>query len=212
MTSPEKPAPRPAASFLLWDMAGTLIPYDPVSGRPGPLPGCDEFLPELRRDFRMVVTTGDGTASARDYLAGCDILPYLEGVFGDLNHPVGKPYGQILRELGGDPETSLAIGDRLRADVPSDTGEIVTLLINQDGEVASAGMVAFMTHILKKQGGTFPQAFRLLATGAAPDPERAGPAGGGAVTAAWKRNDGFEYRLWEFEHPALEGPRLVLAI
>ena len=212
MTSPEQPAHSPATSFLLWDMAGTLIPYDPVSGRPGPLPGCDEFLPELGRDFRMVVTTGDGTATARAYLAGCDILPHMEQVFGDLNRPVGKPYGEILHELGGDPGTSLAIGDRLRADVPADSDQVVTLLINQEGGVANAGMVAFMTHILKKQSGTFPQAFRMLTAGAAVDSERVGPAAGGQVTAAWKRNDGFEYRLWEFEHPALRGSRLIIVI
>ena len=212
MAAADLPAHDPAKSFLLWDMAGTLVPYDPVSGRPHPLPGCDEFLPELGRDFRMVVTTGDGTASARAYLGDCEILPHMEQVFGDLAHPVGKPYGEILKQLGGDPGTSLAIGDRLRADVPADTAEVVTLLINQEGAVANAGMVAFMTHILKKQSGTFPQAFRLLASAAAPDPEPVGPTAGGAVTAAWTRNDGFEYRLWEFEHEALEGPRLVILI
>ena len=42
-----------------------------------------DYLPELARDFRMVVTTGDGTASARAYPADCDILPHMEGVFGD---------------------------------------------------------------------------------------------------------------------------------
>lgn len=198
--------------FLLWDMAGTLIPYDPVSGRPLPLPGCDEYLPELGRDFRMVVTTGDGTASARAYLAGCDILPHMENVFGDLSYPVGKPYGEILRQLDGDPGSSLAIGDRLRADIPADTDQVVTLLINQAGDVINAGMVAFMTHILRKQGGTFTQAFDLLTANAVPDPEPAGPAGGGTVRQAWKRNDGFGYGLWIFEHAALEGERRVIVI
>ena len=44
---------------MFWDLAGTLIPYDNVTGRPGPLPGCGDFLPELARDFRLVVTTGE---------------------------------------------------------------------------------------------------------------------------------------------------------
>ena len=47
---PAAPDPTPTGpngrSALLWDMAGTLIPYDPVTGRPGALPGCAEFLPE----------------------------------------------------------------------------------------------------------------------------------------------------------------------
>jgi len=212
MTLADKQDSNTARGFLLWDMAGTLIPYDPVSGRPLPLPGCDEYLPELARHFRMVVTTGDGTASARAYLKGCEILPHMENVFGDLSYPVGKPYGEILRHLDGNPGASLAIGDRLRADIPADTDEVVTLLINQDGNVGNAGMVAFMTHILRKQSGTFLEAFRLLAANAAPDPERVGSAGGGMVKEAWKRNDGFEYGLWIFEHAALEGERLIIVI
>jgi len=204
--------PSPTESVLLWDMAGTLIPYDPVSGRPLPLPGCDDFLPELSRDFRMVVTTGDGTASARAYLGSCEILPHMEAVFGDLTHPVGKPYGEILRQIGGNPTASLAIGDRLRADIPADTDQVVTLLINQEGNLANAGMVAFMTHILRKQSANFPEAFRLLAANAAPDPEREGPAGGGVVSRAWKRHDGFQYLLWDYQHASLEGDRLVIVI
>jgi len=197
---------------MLWDMAGTLIPYDPVTGRPLPLPGFEEYLPELARDFRLVVTTGDGSASARDFLAAFEILPHMEQVFGDLSNPVGKPYGEILRQIGGHPDLSLAVGDRLRADVPADTDQVVTILINQDGDLINAGMIAFMTHILRKQSGTFPQAFRLLAGNAMPDPDRVGPAGGGEITGAWKRNDGFEYGLWIFRHSALEGERLIIVI
>jgi len=212
MTPQETTGTNAGDAVLLWDMAGTLIPYDPVSGRPGPLPGCDDFLPELSRDFRMVVTTGDGTASARAYLGSCEILPHMEAVFGDLTHPVGKPYGEILRQIGGNPTASLAIGDRLRADIPADTDQVVTLLINQDGEVANAGMVAFMTHILRKQSGNFIEAFGLLAANAAPDSECVGPAGGGNVSKAWQRNDGFKYRLWTFQHSALQGDRLIIVI
>ena len=56
----------------------------------------------------------------------------MEAVFGDLIYPVGKPYGEILRQLGGLADRSLAVCDRLRADIPADTDEVVTILINQD--------------------------------------------------------------------------------
>lgn len=204
--------PDNRSAVMLWDMAGTLIPYDPVTGRPLPLPGCDDFLPEMARRFRLVVTTGDSTASARHLLAIYEILPHLEQVFGDLASPVGKPYGEILRQLGGQPDRSLAVGDRLRADIPADTDRVVTILINQDGDLVNAGMVSFMTHILKKQSECFPEAFRLLAAGAAPDPESVGPTRGGEITEAWRRNDGFDYRLMIFRHSALAGERLVIAI
>jgi len=199
-------------SFMFWDMAGTLIPYDPMTGRPLPLPGCQDFLPEMARNFRLVVTTGDGTASARGFLSGFEILQYMEQVFGDLNHPVGKPYGEICRKLGGKPDKSLAVGDRLRADIPADTDQVVTILINQDGGIVNAGMVSFMTHILMKQSACFPEAFRLLAANAAPDPESVGSAGGGEITEAWRRNDGFDYRLQVYRHSALAGERLIIVI
>ena len=88
----------------------------------------------------------------------------------------------------------------------------MTLLINQNGDIASAGMVAYMTHILKKQSDNFIQSFGLLAANAAPDPDSVGPVGGGHVSQAWVRNDGFHYRLWIFQHDALEGDRLILVI
>ena len=80
--------PENRTAVMMWDMAGTLIPYDPVTGRPQPLPGCDQYLPELARHFRLVVTTGDGSASARGFLAGFEILPHMEQVFGDLSRTV----------------------------------------------------------------------------------------------------------------------------
>jgi hypothetical protein len=199
-------------AVMFWDLAGTLIPYDTVTGRPLPLPGCDDFLPEMARHFRLVVTTGDGTASARSYLANFEILPYLEQVFGDLTYPVGKPYGEILRQLGGRPDRSLAVGDRLRADIPADTDQVVTILINQEGDIINAGMVSFMTLILRKQSECFPEAFRLLTVGAATDPEPVGSAWGGEVTEAWRRNDGFDYRLLVYRHSALAGERLIIVI
>ncbi len=51
--------------IIMWDMAGTLIPFDPSTGRPRLLPGCEDFLPELAREFRMVCTTGDSTDRMR---------------------------------------------------------------------------------------------------------------------------------------------------
>ncbi len=199
-------------SFMLWDMAGTLIPYDPITGRPIALPGCQDFLPEMARNFRMVVTTGDGTASARGFLSGFEILQHMEQVFGDLAFPVGKPYGEILRQLGGKPDQSLAVGDRLRADIPADTDQVVTILINQDGNIINAGMVSFMTHILKKQSACFPEAFRLLTVNSAPDPESVGSAWGGEIIEAWRRNDGFDYGLQVYRHSALVGERLIIVI
>jgi hypothetical protein len=205
-------SPENRTAVMMWDMAGTLIPYDPVTGRPQPLPGCDQYLPELARHFRLVVTTGDGSASARGFLAGFEILPHLEQVFGDLGNPVGKPYGEVLRVLGGRPENSLAVGDRLRADIPADTDQVVTILVNQDGDIINAGMVSFMVHLLRKQSDNFPQAFHLLAANAAPDPDPVGSAWGGEVTRAWRRNDGFEYRLVVYRHSALDGDRLIIII
>jgi hypothetical protein len=210
----DPPAAQPESqdAVLFWDLAGTLVSYDAVTGRPGPLPGCDEFLPEISRQFRQVVTTGDGTASARGVLANFEILPHLEAVYGDLLNPVGKPYGEILRELQGRPECSLAVGDRMRADIPADTDQVVTLLINQDGDVVNAGMVHFMTHILRKQSLVFPEAFRLLTAAATPDPEKTGPVWGGEIVEAWRRNDGFDYQLKVFRHSVLAGDRLVIVI
>jgi hypothetical protein len=197
---------------MFWDLAGTLIPYDTVTGRPLPLPGCDEFLPEIARYFRMVVTTGDGTASARGALANFEILPHMEAVYGDLIYPVGKPYGEILRQLKGQADRSLAVGDRLRSDIAADTDQVVTIIINQGGDIINAGMVAFMTHILRKQSEVFPEAFRLLTAAAAPDPEPVGSAWGGEITEAWRRNDGFDYRLLVYRHAALAGDRLIIVI
>ena len=154
--------PGPAQAFLLWDMAGTLIPFDPLTGAPGLLPEADQFLGELGESFRQVVTTGDMTASARNLLTGFGIGNHFERVFGDLFAPVGKPYGAILGQLQGDPSRSLAIGDRLRADIACDTDQVVTLLINQDGDTVTAGLVAHTIGRLRRLAGTFPQAWATL--------------------------------------------------
>ena len=200
-------------SIIMWDMAGTLVPFDTTTGKPRCLPGCEDFLPELGRDFRMVCTTGDSTAGARGLLDNFDILPHLETIFGDLNQPVGKPYGEILRQIDGDPLHSIAVGDRLRADIASDTDKVITILINQGGELNNAGMVSYMLHVLNRQSADdFPTAFRHLTITATIDKDAVGDIAGGRITAAWRRNDGFAYRLWIFEHDNLEGERLVIAL
>ncbi len=197
--------------FIMWDMAGTLIPFDTVTGHPRSLPGCEDFLPELGRDFRMICTTGDSPAGARSLLDSFDILPHLENIFGDLNQPFGKPYKAILQQIEGIPAQSIAVGDRLRADIASDTDEVVTILINQSGEINSAGMVSYMLHVLKRQAAPdYPTAFRHLTITATIDKDSVGEFAGGRITSAWRRNDGFDYRLLVFEHDALVGERMVI--
>jgi len=199
--------------FILWDMAGTLISFDPKTSNHCALPGCADFLPELSRDFRLLCTTGDRTASARELLDNYDILPYLESIYGGLNQPVGKPYGDILRQLEGSPPHSIGVGDRLVADIACDTDHVVSILINQGSELDSAGKVSYMIHVLNRQSADdYPTAFRHLTINAARDESAIGPAAGGQITAAWKRHDGFDYRLWVFEHEDLEGERLVIVL
>ncbi len=195
---------------LLWDMAGTLLPFDPISGKVSALPGSEEFLPELGKDFRLLVTTGDDTASARSLLTSFELLGHFEMVFGNLFTPMGKPYGEILRKTGGQGPYSLAIGDRFRADLPADTDQVVTIMVNQDHEVIHAGMISFLISILQKNGETFPEAFRNLSEKAEAAPEQLGPLHGGQVTAAWTCHTGFQFRMLEFQHALLDGKRLVI--
>ncbi len=204
--------PGPAQAFLLWDMAGTLIPFDPLTGAPGLLPEADQFLGELGESFRQVVTTGDMTASARNLLTGFGIGNHFERVFGDLFAPVGKPYGAILGQLQGDPSRSLAIGDRLRADIACDTDQVVTLLINQDGDTVTAGLVAHTIGRLRRLAGTFPQAWATLWETAQPAEELAGPRAGGTIVEGRRADLGFPLQLWRFSHEALDGQRLIIQI
>lgn len=199
--------------LLMWDMAGTLIYLDPRTGKPVPLPGCDVYLPELARDFRHVVTTGDSAVEARHQLGAHEILPHMVRIFADLHEPVGKPYGQVLGELGAGTERSLAVGDRLRSDVGADTDRVVSILVNQDARPVNAGMIAYMVHILRRQSaGDFLTAFHHLTITAMPEPADIGPQAGGDVVAAWRRDDGFPYRLWLWTHPGLEGRRAVIVL
>jgi len=205
--------PENRSKIIMWDMAGTLIPFDPETGRPRSLPDCEDFLPELAREFRMVCTTGDSTAGARTLLESFEILPHLETIFGNLGQSVGKPYGEVLRQLAGQPAHSLVVGDRLRADVPSDCEDLVTILINQDGKLNSAGMVSYMIHVLNRQSADdYATAFRHLTITAAIDKDSLGQQAGGNIVAAWRRNDGFDYRLWMFAHDSLSCPRPVIVL
>jgi hypothetical protein len=206
-------AGSPPTGLLMWDMAGTLISFDPRSGRPGSLPGCDVYLPELAREFRHVVTTGDTATEARHQLGAHEILPHLARIFADLNEPVGKPYGRIIEEMEAGTARSLAVGDRLRSDVASDTDRVVSILVNQEGRPVNAGMIAYMVHILRRQSAAdFLTAFHHLTITAMPEPADIGPAAGGSVVQAWRRDDGFPYRLWLWTHPDLEGQRAVIVI
>ena len=205
-------SPGKGSAVLLWDMAGTLIPFEPVTGKASALPGCAEFLPEMGKDFRLVVTTGDETRSARNLLSGFGLLTHFEEVFGDMYTPLGKPYRRVLDNIGGKPECSLAIGDRLNADLPADTDKVVTVLINQNGEINNAGMVKFLIKILRKNGTTFPEAFHALTENAERAPELLGNLKGGQVTEAWNCLSGFDFKMLKFQHPLLDGERLVIVI
>ena len=169
-------------------------------------------MPEMGKDFRLFVTTGDESQSARNLLSGFGLLSNFEEVFGGLYTPLGKPYGLILRKIGGRPECSLAIGDRLRADLPADTDQVVTVLINQNGEIINAGMVSFLIRILKKNGETFPEAFHSLTKNADPAPELVGELQGGQVISAWHCHSGFTFQMLKFQHPLLDGERLLIVI
>ena len=190
---------------LFWDLAGTLVS---VPGGHASLPGCAEFLPQLARDFQLVVTTGEGTGSARDWLRRVELLDHFEEVCGGLlGGAAGKPYGEILARRGGRPECSLAVGDRLAADVPADTDRLVTMLINQGERPSNAGMVAYLIDLLRRQSPAFCEAFTQLTATAQPvDPPFA------AVRQAWWRDDGLPYRLWVYRNPQLKGDRLVIVM
>ena len=207
MTDPQGPHP-----YLLWDMAGTLIPFDPLTGAPGVLPEADQFLAELGESHGQVVTTGDMTGNARSLLNGFGIGGHFERVFGDLYCPVGKPYGAILKTLGGDPQRSLAIGDRLRSDIASDTDQVVSLLINQDGDTVSCGLVAHIVGRLRRESEIFAEAFTTLWDQARPVAELAGPRAGGTISEGRSLDLGFPLRLMRFRHDALDGQRLIIQI
>lgn len=160
----------------------------------------------------MVVTTGDQKAGARSLLSGFGLMGHFEKIFGDLFAPVGKPYGEILRNLGGQPACSLAIGDRLSTDVASDTSEVLTILINQDGGTSSAGAVAMAIRILRGKADNFPEAFDLVCQESIPDDSLLGSRCGGEITHAWRCDKGLYCWMARFTHPVLDGDRMIIVI
>lgn len=197
---------------LLWDLAGTLIPFDRATGTMGALPGSRNILPELGRRFRQVVTTGEETKSARGLLTGFGLAGNFEQIFGDLFAPMGKPYGEILRHLKAEPACSLAIGDRLHSDVASDTPEVVTLLVNQDHDIVTAEVVAAVVDGMLGRAACFPEAFTVLCKEWAPDPTRPQELAGGRVTGAWCGELAVPCRLLVLDHPMLDGDRMIVQI
>jgi hypothetical protein len=197
---------------LLWDLAGTLLVHDETSHRSGPLPGWETALPSLASDFRMAVATGEGTSSARNLLSGYGLMPFFEEIFGDLLAHGGKPHGEILRQLGGRPELSLAIGDRLQSDVPGDCENLVTLIVNQNNEILNGELIANTVRAMQKAAPTMPDAFRELAERATPDPEVLGPHSGGLVSAAWRSEELSGARLWIFEPDWVDSRRAIILV
>lgn len=214
MHHPPDPSGCPGARdhVLLWDLAGTLIPFDRATGTMGALPGSRNILPELGRRFRQVVTTGEETESARGLLTGFGLADNFEQIFGGLFAPLGKPYGEILRHLKAKPASSLAIGDRLGSDLASDTPEVVTLLLNQDGDIATAEVVAAVVDGMLSRAACFPSAFSALCKEWAPDHELAQELMGGRVTGAWRGELAVPCLLLRFEHPMLDGDRMIVQI
>ncbi len=198
--------------ILLWDLAGTLHVHDRATHQSGPLPGWENAFPGLAQDFRMVVATGESTEPARNLLRDYGLFSFFEEIFGDLLTYGGKPHGEILRQLGGQPSLSLVIGDRLRGDIPNDNDNLVTLLVNQDEEILDAGIIAQTIHYLRKAAPTMPEAFSLLAGRAEPDPASLGDRSNGVVTSAWRSNDLDGARLWIFEPDWLKASRSVIVI
>ena len=114
--------------------------------------------------------------------------------------------------MGCAPDQSLAIGDRLRSDLPADTPDVVLFLVNQRDEIINTGMIHFLVGKLRELGATFPAAFHALAATGEEDPELVGELMGGRVAQAWRVKAGLRLRLFEYQHSLLDGGRLVIEI
>ncbi len=193
--------------LLLWDMAGTLLAYD--RGSIALLPGIERQLRELRGNYRLFVTTGDYADSARQWLAETGLLPCFDEVFGDLYLPVGKPYGRVVAAGNADPRHCLAIGDRLPGDLPGDTAEIVTILINQTGFTTDAADVTTLIEELRGAGESFLDGFCDLYAAA----EAAGDAGNGSTADHRLGSVGkLRYLIGWYEHEQFEAPRPLIVL
>jgi phosphoglycolate phosphatase len=85
-----------------------------VSSRP--YPGLEDALSSLKeRGARLGVCTNKRTALARKLLAELNLAPYFEAVVGGDSLAVRKPNPehllQTIREVGGDQETAIMVGD-----------------------------------------------------------------------------------------------------
>jgi hypothetical protein len=198
-------------SILFWDMAGTLLSRDRRSGDLVALPGANEVLPRLRRDYALHVTTMDWTASARQLLRDAGLLEHFHGVHGDLAAPAGKPYGALAAELGARPERCLAVGDSLRGDLPSDSDRVVTVLVNQESFGLHAAAIELLLAQLRRAGPTLHDGFMRLHEGTEPvlTPDL---LGGPDALLRRRRDDGLEYYLTLCPHPALDGQRPLVVI
>lgn len=204
--------PNRLNNFILWDLAGTLLMSDPTTRRMAPFPGWELILPDLARQNRMIVTTGEESESARYLLAKYALTPYFEEVFGDLIAPAGKPHGKILHSLGGDTRQSLVIGDRLRGDVPADSEELLMVLVDEEAMADDPAQLPRVLRALCDGADSVPVAFRGFCERAEPDPESIGPRDGGLVTAAWRSPELSGARLWIFEPDWLYGRRMIVAL
>lgn len=202
----------PLYRALLWDLAGTLLVRDRKAHRTVPLPGWSGILPALARDWRMVVTTGEASRSARSLLAEAQMLPLFEEIYGDLLGYGGKPHGQILEEMGAKPACSLIIGDRLDGDLPVDTDELVLLLVGTRGEAPSAGLIRQAVGKLASAAPTCLEAFTDLTKRGFPRPDSIGTDDDGTVTAAWTTDELPGAELWLYEPDWMDGQRRVIVL
>ncbi len=200
------------ARCLLWDLAGTLLVSDPQTYRSAPLFGFEEVFPRLARHWRMVVTTGEDSRSARSLLAEAGMMPYFEEIYGDLMGMGGKPHGEILRGMRGRPEASLVVGDRLRGDIPADSDELVLLLVGQRNRDTSAQEIESVIDGLTAIDTSPLAAFRTLAARSEAVADSIGPVGGGSVTAAWRSPELGGAELWIFEPDWLDAQRPVIVV
>lgn len=197
---------------LLWDLAGTLLVSDPDTYRSAPISDWEDVFPRLAKNWRMVVTTGEESRSARSLLTDTGLLPWFEEVCGDLMGMGGKPHGEILRGLRGRPACSLVVGDRLRGDIPADCDELVLLLVGQRGRDTAAGEIEAVIGKLLAVDPSPLAAFRELAARAEPASDHVGPYGGGTVTAAWRSPELGGAELWIFEPDWLDAQRPVVVV
>ena len=194
-------------AFILWDMAGTLLEYN--HGSVTTLPGIEAQLALLQKDYRLLVTTGDFTDAARRLLAEAGLLEYFEEVFGNLFLSAGKPYGQVIRAKGGEPECCLAIGDRLPGDLPGDTADVVSILINREGFTTDPAAVVELIGHLRAAGDSFLDGFRNLYDTAQTDNE----AGNAPSSRPRLRHDGnVRYLITWFEHESFGAPRPLIVL